>query len=86
MKNFRWSTEQTAAHFGTDTTLKNFVLNLPIQKEEDGPYISVTLQDYFDFIHTGNVTLKELVGNQKSKNEIVVEGVDMPDTSKRTRN
>jgi hypothetical protein len=62
MKNFRWSTEQTAAHFGTDTTLKNFVFNLPIQKEEDGPYISVTLQDYFDFIHTGNVILKNLLG------------------------
>ena len=59
---------------------------MPIQKEKDGPYISVTLQDYFESIRSGNVTLKELVGNQKLKNEIIVEGVDMPDTSKRTRN
>jgi hypothetical protein len=59
---------------------------LPIQKEKDGPYVSLTLQDYFESIRSGNVTLEELVGNQKSKNEIIVEGVNTPDTSKRTRN
>ena len=86
MKNFKWSNDQQATHFGPNTTLKNFVFNLPIQKEKDGPYVSVTLQDYFESIRSGIVTLKELVGNQKSKNEIVVEGVSTPDTSKRTRN
>jgi hypothetical protein len=59
---------------------------LPIRKEKDGPYVSVTLQDYFESIRSGYVTLKELVGNQKPKDEIVVEGVNTPDTSKRARN
>jgi hypothetical protein len=86
MKNFKWSTEQAATHFGQNATLQNFVFNLPIQYKEDGPYISLTLQDYFEAIRSGNVPLKELVGHQKSKNKIIVEGVDMPDTSKRTRN
>jgi hypothetical protein len=85
MKNFKWSTEQSATHFGPDTSLKNFVFNLPIKKDKDGPYISVTLLDYFDSIRSGYVTFKELVGNQKSKDDIEVEAVNTPDTSKRTR-
>ncbi len=86
MKNFKWSTEQSATHFGPDTSLKNFVFNLPIRKGKDGPYVSVTLQDYFESIRSGYVTFKELMGNQKPKDEIEVEGVNTPDTSKRTRN
>ncbi len=66
--------------------ITKFVFNLPIKYNEDGPYVSVTLQDYFQAIQSGKVPLKELIGHQKSKKESVVAGVDTPDTSKRTCN
>jgi hypothetical protein len=73
MKNFIWSTEQAVTYFGQNATLQNFIFNLPLQNKEDGLYVSLTLQDYFEAIRSGKVPLKELVGQQKSKNEIVVE-------------
>jgi hypothetical protein len=85
MKNFKWSNEQSVTHFGPDTSLKNFIFNLPIRQEKDGPYVSVTLQEYFESIRSGKVTFKELIGNQKPKDKIIVIGDHTPDTSKRTR-